>query len=161
LQPHRGDVPIVPALALGLTIPKGDLMRYFQTCSRTLTYPLIALFLFTTVPLVPARAALIGTEDVLQLPDVSADREKVARFLERQDVRQQLASLGVNPKEVDARVAALSDQEIARIAGKIDQMPAGQGAVAVVIIAALIIFLALLITDILGLTDVFPFVKHW
>jgi uncharacterized small protein (DUF1192 family) len=76
-------------------------------------------------------------------------------------VREQLASFGVSPSEVDARVAALSDEEIARIAGKIDEMPAGQGAVEVVLIAALIIFLMLLITDILGLTDVFPFVKHW
>jgi hypothetical protein len=147
-------------LALALTIRKGDLMRYFRTCSRILAYPLIALFLITTVPLAPARAAIIGTEDVLQQGGLSADREKVVRFLERQDVRQQLASFGVNPTEVDARVAVLSDQEIARIAGKIDQMPAGQGAVAVVVSAALIVFLVLLLTDILGLTDVFNFVKH-
>ena len=136
-------------------------MRYFRTCSCILTYPLIALFLFTTVPLVPARAALIGTDDVLQQPDFSADREKVARFLERQDVREQMASFGVSPTDVDARVAALSDEEIARIAGKIDQMPAGQGTVAVVLTAVLIILLVLLVTDILGVTDVFPFVKHW
>src|SRR5437773_1023260 len=135
-------------------------MRYFRTCSRILAYPLIALFLITPVPLAPPRAAIIGTEGVLQQGSLSADREKVVRFLERQDVRQQLASFGVNPKEVDARVAVLSDQEIARIAGKIDQMPAGQGAVAVVVSAALIVFLVLLITDILGLTDVFNFVKH-
>ena len=50
-------------------------MRYFRTCSRILTYPLLALFLFTTVPLVPAQAALIGTEDVLQQRDLSAARE--------------------------------------------------------------------------------------
>ena len=78
---------------------------------------------------------MIGTANVLQLPDVSADREKVARFLARQDVREQLVSFGVNPAEVDPRVAALSDEEIARIPGKIDQMPAGQGAVEVVITA--------------------------
>ena len=38
-------------------------------------------------------------------------------------------------------------------------MPAGQGAIGVIIGAALIIFLVLLITDIVGITDVFPFVK--
>ena len=82
------------ALALGLN-RKGDLMCYFRTCSRILTYPLIALVLFTTVPLVPDRAALIGTEDVLQRREFSVDREKVARLLARQDVREQLASFGV------------------------------------------------------------------
>jgi len=66
--------------------------------------------LCTTVPLVPAQAALIGTEDILQHRDLSAAREKVARFLERQDVREQLAAFGVSPREVDARVAALSDE---------------------------------------------------
>src|SRR5215831_14141369 len=125
-------------------------MRHFRTGARLLAYPLIALFLITTVPLAPARAAFVGTEDVLQHRDLSADREKVARFLERQDVRQQLTSLGVDPKEVDARVAALSDQEIARIAGKIDQMPVGQGAIEAVLGVALIVFLVLLLTDILG-----------
>ena len=135
-------------------------MHYFRIGVRILAYPLIALFLITTVPLVPAQAAFIGTEDVLQHRDLSADREKVARFLDRQDVRQQLASLGVDPKEVDARVAALSDQEIARIAGKIDQMPAGQGAIEAVLGVALIVFLVLLLTDILGLTHVFGFVSH-
>ena len=72
------EIPAQPALALGLTIPTGDLMRYFRTCSRILTYPLLALFLFTTVPLVPPQAALIGTDDVLQQRDLPAAREKVA-----------------------------------------------------------------------------------
>ena len=101
-------------------------MRYFRICSRILTYPLLALFLFTTVPLVPAQAALIGTEDVLQQRDLSAAREKVARFLDRQDVREQLAAFGVNRREVDARVAALSDEEITRIAGKIIKCQRGK-----------------------------------
>jgi uncharacterized protein DUF6627 len=136
-------------------------MRYFRTCSRILTYPLITLFLFTTVPLVPVRAALIGTEDVLQQRDLSADREKVSGFLEREDVREQLVSFGVNPAEVDSRVAALSDEEITRIAGKIDQMPAGQSPFGVVFTVVLIILLVLLVTDILGITNVLPFVKHW
>jgi uncharacterized protein DUF6627 len=136
-------------------------MRYFRIYSRILTYPLLALFFFTTMPVVPAQAALIRTEDVLQQPDLSAARDKVARFLERQDVREQLAAFGVNPAEVDARIAALSDEEITRIAGKIDQMPPGQGPFGVVFTVALIILLVLLVTDILGVTNVLPFVKHW
>jgi Family of unknown function (DUF6627) len=135
-------------------------MQGFRIYSRILAYPLIALFLITTVPLAPARAAFIGTEEVLRQANSSADREKVATFLQRQDVRQQLTSLGVDAREVDARVAALSDQEISKIAGKIDQMPAGQGWFGILIGAALIVFLVLLITDIVGVTHIFPFVSH-
>jgi len=135
-------------------------MRHFRTVSRILAFPVIVLFLITTVPLAPARAALVGTEEVLRQANPSADREKVTTFLQRQDVRQQLISLGVDPREVDQRVAALSDQEISKIAGKIDQMPAGQGVVGAILITALIVFIVLLVTDILGYTHIFPFVTH-
>jgi hypothetical protein len=40
-----------------------------------------------------------------------------------------------------------------------DQLPAGGDAVGVLIGASLFVFIVLLITDILGFTDVFPFVK--
>src|SRR5262249_52106344 len=119
-------------------------MRHFRIAVRILAYPLIALFLITTVPLAPARAAFIGTEDVLQQRDLSADRERVARFLQRPDVRQQLAALGVDPREADARVAALSDQEIVKIAGRIDQIPAGQGFEAALVVALIILLVVLI-----------------
>jgi hypothetical protein len=66
----------------------------------------------------------------------------------------------VDPAQAAARVAALSDPQIREIAGELDQLPAGQSAVAAVVGAILIIFLVLLVTDLLGLTDVFPFVNH-
>jgi hypothetical protein len=43
--------------------------------------------------------------------------------------------------QADARVATLSDQEIAKLAGKIDQMPAGQGVEAILIIALLVLLI--------------------
>jgi hypothetical protein len=49
---------------------------------------------------------------------------------------------------------------VREIAGRLDQLPAGQSAVGAVVGAILIIFLVLLITDLLGLTNVFPFVRR-
>jgi hypothetical protein len=40
-------------------------------------------------------------------------------------------------------VATLSDQEIAKIAGQIDQMPAGQGIEAILVIALLVLLIIL------------------
>ena len=71
-----------------------------------------------------------------------------------------MAALGVDPAEAARRVGGLSDAEVQRIAGELDRLPAGQGAVGAVIGAALLIFIVLLITDLLGLTDVFPFVRR-
>ncbi|MEQ9198641.1 MAG: PA2779 family protein, partial [Rhodospirillales bacterium] len=66
-------------------------------------------------------------------------------------------ALGVNPDEANLRVAALSDAEVARLAGEIKSAPAGQSAVGAVIGAAVLIFVVLLITDLLGFTSVFGF----
>jgi Family of unknown function (DUF6627) len=118
-------------------------MHGFRICTRILVWPLIAVFLLTIVPIAPARAALISTEDVVRQANPSNDREKVTAFLKRQDVRQQLVFLGVDVREADARVATLSDQEIAKIAGQIDQMPAGQGIEAILFIALLVLLIIL------------------
>ncbi len=71
-----------------------------------------------------------------------------------------MIELGVDPAVAVARVAGLSDAEIHDVAGRIDQLPAGQDFVGAILGTALVLFLVLLITDILGLTDVFPFVRR-
>jgi hypothetical protein len=111
------------------------------------------------MPLGAARAAVVTTDQVLS-ESGATDRERVLAFLDRADVRDQIVALGVDPAEAAARVAALSDAQVREIAGKIDQLPAGQSAIGVVVGAILVIFLVLLVTDLLGLTDVFPFIRH-
>src|SRR5260221_462869 len=101
---------------------------------------LIACLLIVAVP---AQAGLVSTESVA----VAGSRERVAAFLERTDVQRQLETLGVAPQEVKSRVAALSDAEVASLAGKIDNLPAGGDGVGVIGLL-LLVFLVLLITDI-------------
>lgn len=101
-----------------------------------------------------AQAGMIGTGKVIELQQGTLQRSDLAALLERGDVARQLLALGVDPAEVRARVASLSDREIAALAQRIDELPAGGD----VIGAAVFIFLVLLVTDLLGYTDVFPFV---
>jgi hypothetical protein len=119
----------------------------------------VAMFV-VSMPLGVANAALVSTEQVLAGEGGAADRARVLAFLERDEVREQIVALGVDPNEAAARVRALSDAQVREIAGQLDQLPAGQSAIGVVVGAILIIFLVLLVTDLLGLTDVFPFVNH-
>jgi hypothetical protein len=121
---------------------------------------LAVVMLAVSMPLGAARAALVTTDQVLTESAGASDRERVLAFLGRADVREQMVALGVDPAEAAARVAALSDPQVREIAGQLDQLPAGQSAIGVVVGAILIIFLVLLVTDLLGLTDVFPFVNH-
>ncbi len=81
-------------------------------------------------------------------------------YMAREDVRQEILSMGVSPEEADVRVSALSDAEIVSLADTIQESPAGASAVgAIVGGAALIVFIVLLITDITGHTNVFSFTK--
>jgi hypothetical protein len=116
--------------------------------------------LVVSLPLGTAQAALVSTEQLLAGSDAAAERARVMAFLERADVREQIVALGVDPSEAAARVQALSDAQVREIAGQLDQLPAGQSAVGIIVGAILLVFLILLLTDLLGLTNVFPFVNH-
>jgi hypothetical protein len=96
----------------------------------------------------PAQAAMLAID--------SGQRDHVNRLLDRADVQSRLQAYGVSADDVKARVAAMTDSELAPLAERIDSLPAGGEGI---IGALLIIFIVLLITDILGFTKVFPFTK--
>jgi hypothetical protein len=103
---------------------------------------------------------MVATDAVIAGQQTVNQRAQVADFLAREDVQQVMIRYGVDPVEAQQRVASLSEEELASLAGSIDQLPAGGSAVGAIVGAALIIFLVLLITDIVGLTHVYPFVNH-
>jgi hypothetical protein len=113
-----------------------------------------------SVPIGIASAGLIPTERIVESEAAAGERARILDFLAREDVRAQMVGLGVDPPAAVARVAGMSDAEIRDIAGRIDQLPAGQDVFGAILSTVLIIFLVLLITDILGMTDVFPFVRR-
>jgi len=139
-------------------------MTRFRRFGRAIAFTMALVMLIGSLPLGVAQAALITTDRVIGnqvIGDaVQHERRKVDAFLQRQDVRDQMVAFGVDPDEAQIRVASLSDREIGQIAGQIDRLPAGQGVIVALIGAALFVFLVLLITDLLGLTHVFPFVRH-
>jgi hypothetical protein len=100
----------------------------------------------------PAQAGIVSTDAAL----ASVERDRIAAVLDRADVRAQLEASGVRAADIKARVAALTDEEAAQLAGRLDSLPAGGDGI---IGALLLIFVVLLITDILGLTKVFPFTR--
>ena len=126
---------------------------------------LIAPSLLVCVTVQTTQAAMIATEQVVEsAADCDAQAAQAARtrlheFFEREDVEGILVDWGVDAVEAKARVDAMTDAEVASVAGRLDAMPAGGSAVGAVVGAVVLIFLVLLITDLLGLTDVFPFVR--
>lgn len=130
-----------------------------KSLKRTVAVGLAVLIAMNSVPLGLAQAAMIATDQVLPNAETSGDRARIETFLSRQDVREQMILLGLDPREAARRVASLTDEEVQQIVGHLDELPAGEGVVGPIVGAIVLIFLVLLVTDLLGLTDVFPFVK--
>jgi len=107
----------------------------------------------------PAHAAMITTAEILKQNQNNNSRDRLQMFFNQSEVQKRLVAWGINPEEAKARVDSLTDQEIEEMRVRIDKLPAGGDALGTIVGAALVIFLVLLLTDILGLTDIFPFVK--
>ncbi len=101
-------------------------------------------------PLV-AQAELIGTLQAVEASTRAQDLATVSSALARDQVRAQFVAFGVDPAQVETRVAALTDSELRTLAGKIAEAPAGADALAVIGI----VFVVLLILEMVGVIDIF------
>jgi hypothetical protein len=130
-------------------------MKLLRKMTRTLC-ALLALSVAFLSLTTTAQAAMVGTGTVIAHEQVAFDRVQLAAALDRSDVQQQLAALGVDPRQAKERVAAMTDDEVQALNGRLNELPAGGDILGV----ALVVFIVLLVTDILGYTHLFPFVNH-
>jgi hypothetical protein len=124
-----------------------------KSFNRLLASALVPCVLLGGLPM-GAQAAIVTSEQA-QAVSVSAERASVNAFFARDDVRQALQAQGVSASDALARVQAMSDAEIAQLADRVGQAPAGGDIVG----ALFTVFVILLVTDILGFTKVFPFTR--
>lgn len=73
----------------------------------------------------PAYAGMIGTQEVLAEQTVQTDRDKVHEFLDRAAVQERLQVMDVPEALARNRVDALTPEETATLAQRIDALPAG------------------------------------
>lgn len=134
-------------------------MHRFKKTTKCVSIILTLLLCMMYIPVQSIFAAMVKTETVLAGGEILIAREKVRAFLDRQDVQAAMTARGINPLEAKARVDSLSDAEVKKIAAKIDELPAGGDALGFVAVAALVFLLVLLITDMLGFTNIFTFIN--
>jgi hypothetical protein len=125
-----------------------------NTFKRLTATALIASTTLLGMPMV-AHAGIVSSSEAMASTVQTDARAKVAAVLAREDVRAGLAERGLSAEQAQARVQAMSDDEVASLAGRIDQAPAGGDILGVLFT----VFIILLITDILGLTKVYPFTR--
>jgi hypothetical protein len=134
-------------------------MRGIRRLAQPLCLLLIVSYMVFDLSALPARAGMTGTELILHAQTDNAIRTRLEAFFQRQEVEAVMAARGVNPFEARERVASLTDAETMHVARTLDLLPAGGDALNSVVNAAVFVFIVLLITDILGLTKVFPFTR--
>lgn len=120
--------------------------RFRRACVALVSASLVSLGLQT-----PAVAGIVGTAEAVAAGQAADPLASVRGVLARDDVRERMVALGVDPAEVDGRLAALTGAELALLAEQLEQAPAGGDALAVIGI----VFLVLMILEFTGVIDIF------
>ena len=120
--------------------------RFRRSCVALLSVSLLSLGLQT-----PAAAGVIGTADAMAAAGQQDALALVRSSLAREDVRTRMVTLGVDPAEVDGRIAALTGSELAMLADQLEQAPAGGDVLAIIGI----VFIVLVILEYTGTIDIF------
>lgn len=102
----------------------------------------------------PAQAAMVGTAQIVgdatgQIFDQNTMQQK------RDWIRAELEKGGVSATDSKLRVSSMSDDQVIQVHQRIEEMPAGAGAAGAVVF----VFIVLAITDLMGVTDIFPFIR--
>jgi hypothetical protein len=121
---------------------------------------LITLMVLLTIPYQSVLAAMIETDAILDITVQGQEaRNAIKSILAREDAQAVLRAQGIDPLEARARVDSLTDAEAVRIAEQIENLPAGGNFLVGLLVAVGIIVLVLAITDAMGYTDVFTFIR--
>ncbi len=111
----------------------------------------LAASLFAASVQSAAYAGVISTQQYLTAVDREATKARIDAVLAREEVRSRLEQYGVDPVAADARIAALTDQELEQLATDLESLPAGGDLLAVLGIVAIV----LLILELVGVIDIF------
>ena len=117
----------------------------------------IAVFLsllLALMPLLPAQAAMIGNQQIINQNLSHQTRDSLQQLLRQEAAQQQLQAWGVSPDQIKSRIDSLTDAELSRINQQVSDLNAGSGVLGIL----LVIFVVFVITDVIGATDIFPFI---
>lgn len=120
---------------------------------------IISIFTFS-VQAAESELKMMSTMDIVEEASSAQARQELVNIIQTEEAQKELIKLGVDPKEAINRLASLSSSEVKSLTEQIKKAQAGGDfGVGGLIGVAVFIFLVLLITDILGVTKVFPFTR--
>ena len=99
----------------------------------------------------PAAASMVGAGQYLEVTERSLHVARVDAVLARAEVREQLMRFGVDPDTARERAALLTNAELALLADRLEDQPAGGSALAVIGV----VFVVLIVLELIGVTRIF------
>ncbi len=115
-----------------------------NTSLRTTVAAILAFTMFELSNLPLAHAGMITTQTVVSDLNRVENQQTINQFLERDEVKSQLAKAGVSSEEASMRLAALSDFEVKNLASQIEANHAG-GEVIVIGLGTILLIIIILI----------------
>ncbi len=135
-------------------------MKLFRQRSKFLSVFLVIMMVLLTVPCQSVLAAMVETEATLKITADGQDaRNTIKTILAREDAQAVIRAQGIDPLEAMMRVDSLTDAEARHIADQIEELPAGGNFFVVFLVVVGILVIVLAITDAMGYTNVFTFVR--
>lgn len=123
-----------------------------KSCKRM--FALFMSFTLIFLSVASAQAAMVSNSQLAQSAEQQQDKAALMQTLARADVQDKLSEMGVDSADIVKRINGLTADELSQLNQKMAELPAGGDALGIIVL----IFLVFIITDIIGATDVFPFV---
>lgn len=101
-----------------------------------------------------ATAGVYSSDQVVAQQQHQYSKQQVLSFVDSAEVQQKLIELGVSPDDAKQRIAAMTTAELDALNNELNDMPAG-GIVGVIITVLVVVA----VLDLMGITDVYPFIR--
>jgi hypothetical protein len=118
------------------------------------TLSLVLAFFMFCVSFGQVQAAIIANDQFIQQAQQDYDKAALLQTIQRADVQQQLLALGVSSADIENRISQMTGDEIAQLNQQVNELPAGGDVLGLLVL----IFIIFVITDVIGATDIFPFI---
>jgi hypothetical protein len=126
-----------------------NLLNTQKTHTKLAIYSILLLFInLTTIS--PAFSAIVSSNELLSNHQATEKRVELASLFDRTEVKKELIKRGVDPALAKMRINSMTDLEVSKLTSDLEDLPAGQGVLGLIALVLII----LLLTEILGYTDV-------
>ncbi|HEY9118191.1 MAG TPA: PA2779 family protein [Marinobacter sp.] len=130
-------------------------MQTIRKHLRYVSFFMAIMMAFGTVWATSASAGMVGTGELLTEQRADLDRQSLLDMLERDDVKDKLADMGVSQDQVEQRIQNLTPAELSTFEQQLAEAPVGEDVVGIIVLFLLVF----IVTDMLCATNIYPFIN--